>query len=413
MTAATRPAWFAESGAAAPATTVPAIVRAALYVYALSIPFEMPHRAIPLEIPTLMAFVFLGATLLAPSACYRRVGPAVWWFALHLWLVAACAVLAGVEERIALLKYLILLGQLLLLFWAGTNLLADPRVRRGALIALAVACAARALLQVLGIGATEREVWTGGTRVTVLGQNANLSAMILAAGLVALVGWRPAAAAQRALVPLRWLSAAAVGLAIIQSGSRGGLLCAAVGLLALGLHGSSPLHLARNVVVGTLTIAALGWGAWRSDMMRHRFEDAANEGHLAGRERIYPSALEMFVERPLLGWGPIANRMEIARRIDERKRAGRDAHNLLLELLTATGVAGALAFLAGLGLCLRGAWRARRGSDGAVPVAVLAAVLVGTVSGTWIAAKILWFALALAAGAGNDRAPAGTVPCAV
>ena len=75
-------------------------------------------------------------------------------------------------------------------------------------------------------------------------------------------------------------------------------------------------------------------------------------------------------------------------------------HNLLLELLSTSGVIGTIPFLIGLGLCLRGAWRARRGPVGLIPLAMLAAVLTGTLSGTWIISKILWLALAVALAAG-------------
>jgi O-antigen ligase len=72
----------------------------------------------------------------------------------------------------------------------------------------------------------------------------------------------------------------------------------------------------------------------------------------------------------------------------------RDAHNLVLELMTSTGVAGTIPFLIGLTLCVGSAWRARRTTRGVLPFAMLLAILTGTMSGTWIASKILWLVLA-------------------
>jgi O-antigen ligase len=136
-------------------------------------------------------------------------------------------------------------------------------------------------------------------------------------------------------------------------------------------------------------------GAFKDEMLRHRMEQAA-EGGLAGRERIYPALLAMISERPVIGWGPIENQVEIAVRIGELEQERRDAHNLVLELLSTTGIAGALPFLIGLLLVFRSAWRARRGGLGLLPLAFLLAAFTGTISGTWIAAKILWLAFALA-----------------
>ena len=133
----------------------------------------------------------------------------------------------------------------------------------------------------------------------------------------------------------------------------------------------------------------------RVEMMRNRFEEAAR-GSFAGRERIYPALLGMLVERPVLGWGPITNQFELAKRIEEKVKPRRDAHNLVLEVLTTTGFIGLIPFLTGLSLVALAAWRGRRGTYGVLPVALLVTMFMGTMSGTWIASKILWLAFACA-----------------
>lgn len=391
---------------AAARSSVNPLVRWTFYLFVLSIPFEMPHRTIPLEIPTLTGFAFLASTLLNPTACFRRIPAALVWFGVYLWVLALSTVVNVSDHPQMVLRLSVSMIQLVLIFWVGANLLADPRVRRGVLLALVVACAVRAGLQVTGVAATSHAVWTGGERVTALGQNANLSAIILSAGLITVIGLH--------LGALAWPLGLLMGLAIIQTGSRGGLLCAAVGLLAFLWQGRTPWIRLRTAALGFAAIGLLSWGAYRSDMMRSRFEQAAEEGQLAGRERIYPALLEMFGERPLLGWGPIDNQYEIARRIDERQKIRRDAHNLVLELLTTAGALGAFPFLIGLALCLRAAWRARHGPAGILPLALVGTVLMGTVSGTWIASKILWLALAHTLASDGPVGPLpAPPPCAV
>jgi O-antigen ligase len=127
---------------------------------------------------------------------------------------------------------------------------------------------------------------------------------------------------------------------------------------------------------------------------------AAEAGSLAGREHIYPAALDMISERPLLGWGPIENQFEIAARIGEEKKDRRDAHNIVLDLLSSTGILGTIPFLIGYALAVRGAWRARRGPYGILPLALMAVTFMGCMSGTWIASKILWLTLAIAIATG-------------
>lgn len=371
------------------------VLRLAFYLFVFSIPFELSDRiAIPLETPTFTGALFLLATFLHPSVAYRRIPAPVLWFTGYLWMFGLSTLVnRSGDHAMSVVELALQLLQLVLILWAASNLLRDRFVMRGVLITLAFACAVRAGMQVFGIGATTHAEWTGGVRTTFMGQNPNLSAIILSAGVITALHIRPRL--------ITWPAAALMGFAIIQTGSRGGLLCTAVGLLVLLWQGHTPWARVRSVLVGLVAVALLGFGAYRSEMLRTRFAEAATEHTLAGRERIYPAAWSMFLERPVLGWGPVENQVEIAQRIGERQQERRDAHNLLLELLSSTGLLGATMFLIGLGLCIRAAWRARRGSLHMFPLALLFAVLMGSVSGTWIASKTLWLALAIAVAAGS------------
>ncbi|MEX2156260.1 MAG: O-antigen ligase family protein [Gemmatimonadales bacterium] len=373
-------------------SAVNALVRAALYLFVLSIPFEIPQRSIPLEIPTLVGALFLLATLIQPSAAYRRIPGAVVWFVAYLWMFGLSTLVNRTEHSMIVLLQFLGLLQVTLILWAASNLLRHRQVMRGALLTLAFACAVRAGMQVFGIAASAQALWTGGVRLTVLGQNPNLSAIILSAGFITVLNLRPRL--------LAWPVAAMIGYAIIQTGSRGGLLCAVAGLLALLWQGRTPWARIRSMLYGLVVLGLLALGVWQSDMLRTRVQAATQEGSLAGRERIYPAAIEMISEKPLLGWGPTENQYEIGKRIGEAKKDRRDAHNILLELMSATGILGTIPFLVGLTLCIVSGWRARRGPLHMLPFALLATVLMGSISGTWLSSKILWLALAIALASG-------------
>jgi len=386
-----------QTGTSAPAappvvhtrSTVNVLVRLAFYLFVLSIPFEMPTRTIPIEIPTLTGCIFLLATIIQPGVIYRRIPGAILWFIGWLW-VFGLSTLVNQSEHVALIVIQFLSQlQLLLIGWACANMLRDRTTLRGTLLTFALAAALRAGMQILGIAATITPLWTGGYRTTILGQNPNLSAIILSAGLVTVLTLRPRIIA--------WPTAALIGLALIQTGSRGGLLCAVGGVTVLLLQGQ---HRVRSILFGLVALMLLGLAAWQSPMFRARLV-AADEGSLAGREHIYPATLEMISEKMWLGWGPTENQYEIGKRIGEEKKDRRDAHNIVLELLSATGIVGAVPFLTGMALVIVSAWRARKGALHLFPLAFLVTVLIGTISGTWIASKILWlaFSIALATGA--------------
>jgi O-antigen ligase len=391
---ATFPAYVASGERSA----VNPVLRIAFYLFILSIPFEMPNRIFPVEIPTITGAVFLLATILSPSASYRKIPGSVFWFFGYLWMFGLSTLVNTTIYTTLVLQLFLLMLQLVWIFWVASNLLRDRTVMRGVLITLAFAVTVRAGLQVLGIGATAHTVWTGGDRITAFGQNANLSAIIMSVGALILLNLRPKI--------LTWPIVPIIGLAIIQTGSRGGLMCLVLGLLVWAIgSGRTMAARLRGVVAGLVVLAVLGIGVWRSDMLRTRLLASAEQGSFAGRERIYPAAISMISERPVLGWGPIGNQFEIGARIGEEKKDRRDAHNLVLDLMSSTGLLGTIPFLIGYVLCWRSAWRARRGPYGILPLALLAVTFMGSMSGTWIAGKILWLTLSIAVATGATAPP--------
>jgi len=372
------------------------VLQAGLYLLVASIPFEYPDRSIPLEIPTLTGTIFLLGTLLHPRRCYGWVPAPVLWFGVYLLVFLLATVVGGEHVSEAVFEFIVVLQGVLVLLAAG-NLMRRETIAARAMATLVAACAIRASLPFIGFARTSSAVWTGGERVSALGQNANSAAMILAAGMVTLIGL--AFARQRGSL-MRLVLAAAIGgligFAVLETGSRGGLLALVGGVLVFALSANTLRVRLRNAAVGMLAIVLLIFGALHLPVMKNRWEDSMRTGNMAGREQLYPALWTMFLEKPLLGWGPVTNTYELAARIGERERPARAAHNIGLELLTATGLVGALPFLMGAWLCVRAAWRARRGLHGVLPLALCCSVFLSNMSGDWIASKLIWLVLAFA-----------------
>jgi O-antigen ligase len=387
-----------------PALAIHPIVVVALCVCLASFPFEFPLRTFRWEVPTMTTSLFLLTTLFQPRACYFSYIPgSIWWLGAYLYACALALSLKGFVSLPDTAQETILFIQALLFFWACANLLRHDGVARAALWSFVIACVVRAALPFMGIGRTGETVWTGGERITAFGQNANWSAKLLATAVVALVGLMYVH--PRAPHRFRWLALAAIaglGVAIVDTGSRGGLLALAVGLLAFAVgpsSGRSAWATVRNGLIGVASIAFLAFAAMRTEVMRNRFADTAETGNMAGREVLFPTLWGMFLERPWTGWGVANQRFELADRIAERNRLQRDTHNLVLETLTTAGILGTIPFFVALGLVVRGAWRARRGFHGIAPAALLAMHLVGAMSGNPITSKLFWLVCAYCLGA--------------
>jgi O-antigen ligase len=415
-----RPVLNAPVVAAEPRSLSPVamrIIHGAFYLFVASIPFEFSDRdatSFPIEIPTAVGALFLLTTFLAPVESFGRLSRAARWFLLYFYafLVAAAingrdhvaTIANGADYSTEVFKMLASLVELFLIFCVARNLMRSVAVTERALASFALACVVRAAMPFLGIMTTIHRVQTGGMRVSALGQNSNHAAMILGAGLIALVGlcygpyrrrwWR---------TPLT--GAPLVGLlayAVANTGSRGGILALAFGIVAFLFQGGSARVLARNIMLALLLIGAIAFAAYNSEVMRNRVEDTLETGTLTGRELIYPAVVGMIADRPLFGWGPANNKYELGLRLGERVRRRRGTHNSILEVLSATGFVSAVPFLMGTWLCLVGAWRARKGPDSTVPLALFVTAMASNMSGDWFITPLYWFALAYAQ-AGHDH----------
>lgn len=404
---------IAGAGAWAPRTSTPGVplpavagvwprtsaspARWGLYVFVFTIPFEWPAHTIPVDVPTLGAAAFVLSTLLDPKRCYGRLPAPLWFFLVYFWVFAATFTIGGGDYRADFIRQAVVLTEHLLVFVAAYNLLRDETIARRTLAVFALACVSLALLQLSGIVSPVPDEVAGSLkRGKALGQNANRAARIMGMGILVLLGLtygRTRSVLRPRLLVLPLVGALAT--AALQGGSRGGLLVLAVGLWAFTLGGRSLAVRLRNGGLVLVGVVALATAAATLPLMRARIEKAQS-GDLAGREEIFPAAWGMFLEQPLLGWGPTANKHELALRVPQHGYERRDTHNLGLELLTSTGLVGTIPFLTALALCLLAAWRARGGPQGILPFAMTLGLLAGNMAGNYLAFKLQWLVLAYA-----------------
>jgi O-antigen ligase len=392
------------------------LVRLTFYLFVFSIPFELPMFDLPLDVPRATGAVFIAATLLDPGV-YRRMPWVLPLFLVYLGIFIASFLINGAQYAGEATRLLVQLAQMMLLFWAAAQLLRTPRTAHAAMIAFASACALRAAVQVLRVPVLASVAESH--RATAFGQNANQSAMVLAAGMLVLISLqygRDTAWLRPRL--LAWPLLAVMAVALFETGSRGGIAAFTLGLVVFTTAVPGWRHKLQALALLIVAAGTFYLGASHSELMQKRLR-LAEQGNLAGREQIYPALLTMWTDRPIIGWGPIVNKYELGDRLAEPVRRRRGAHNLVLEVLTSTGLMGALFYLTAVSLCVVAAWRGRYGAYGALPLALLVTLLITNLSGDWPVAPLWWFALAFgvassaAAGAPPLQRLKERVPCAV
>jgi O-antigen ligase len=391
------------AGAARAGRTFHPLVRWAFYGFVFSLPFEYPNRSFAFEITMMSAAAFLATTIVQPRACFRAPPAGVWWLFGFLYAFGAAYVAGGGRDPEGTRKLFLLLVLIVLVVWVAGNLLRERRIRTGALVALGVSCLVLALLQLSNVANAAGDQLQ---RATVLGQNSNRTGRMLSLGMLAVIGLGYARRDRiRWLGKLAWGVVPVLGIAILQGGSRGALLALALALAVFALSGETFAAQVRHTAMTVLALVLLAWAAIASPLMQQRFAKA-EAGNLAGREKIFPAAWSMVRDRPLLGWGPGNNKDELAvrLRLPPQLHASRDTHNLVLEVLTSTGIVGGVFYLLAIAFCARNAWRARRGTEGLVPAAMMVAMIAGNMSGNYLMYVPYSFVLAYAWASGAEDA---------
>jgi O-antigen ligase len=369
------------------------------YLFIFSIPFLSVELGFGSSLSSLVGYVFALATLLKPRLCYKRIDKALWFFGIYLLiyvLFGLWTILDLPDSSVALANLQAVvrtLLQLFVLFWISTNLLADDRVARKTLFTFAAGCIVLAILQTAGFAG---EVESVEGRETAFGTNPNVIADLLGLGLLALIAlaYGQQKINGRARV-LFWLFSAILFLGIVRTGSRGAIVGVVAGCSVFVIQRTNLFRRLRLGVIVVLSLIFVVIASYNIESVRERWERTFAEGDTAGRDEIFDQGVEMFLEKPILGWGPVYHQIELAQRVHYPGYA-RDFHNLYLHLLTEVGVLGSVPFFAGIFLCCWCAWKARKTSQGIAPLAMLVNILIISLVGTPITDRTFWLVLAYA-----------------
>ncbi len=386
------------------------LTRASFYAFIFWIPLEtifvFQGEDSPVTVSRLLGLLLIGLSVLTRRVCYRRFPAGFWMVAWYFAIFSLSRLWVPSELDKRFFEEQMTLFQMVILFLLSINLLSDAdfRARIFRFYGWWMTVVAAAL--VLGVFGDPFQVPEG--RSTILDQDPNVAAGYFALGALCIAGDARLFAA-RGFLPRVSASIAALStliVAILHTGSRGGLVVLFVGLLALLFCGGKSARRERYVITGLILLLFAGMlflEFQKGTSLALRLEQSFRKGDTAGRTGIWRIALAMFLERPLLGYGGANNVSTLGGHLN---LVSRDTHNLFLAILTEVGLIGAVPFILAL---LRALWKSafhgRRSGD-ALPFALMASLLVINMSLTGYHQKLFWifFAAAVACGVEHDAA---------
>jgi O-antigen ligase len=372
------------------------LIRWLFYAFVFLLPYETAGEGW-LEPTTILGALLLLSTLLQPGLFLRWPSKGYWCFFIYLYIFAALSATEPSALRSLTVLNVFLLTQLTILGWIALSVMRDEKVAERALVSFAAGCALLALLQLTGIAGRPVDDQAVIIRITAFGFHPNNLARILMLGLLALIGLtfgRPQSLFRPSIICLPFI--ALIVAALLQTGSRGALLALTSGLMTLILRKGDAWVKVRNACGLLVLLGLFVFAVSQSDIMSARFENTIEQGDVARRDLIYPAAWQMFLEKPLLGWGPINSTFELGTRLGHLDEETKNPHNLILFGLVSTGLIGAMPLFVGIGLASHKAWKSRHGVQGILPLAMIVAVFVANMSGLWLFNKLHWLVMAYA-----------------
>jgi O-antigen ligase len=391
--------------------SLPLFVRSVYYLFVFSLPFgSLNSESFSTHIfslPKVIGYILFAVALAQPHWGLRNNPKPFWYFWIYILAFFFVTALQDPEYQPASLDRLAQVIQLLILFRICYNLMLGKRMLDHTVVVLVASCATAAMLGFLGIGAAAFATAHAGDRYGFLSDDPNSTGAFFGLGFIAAVSLgHERRDLSRITRRTAWAAAAILLASTLRTASRTALVALAAALLCLVLKKKGRL------LAGVLLLLLLGLLialSLRLPVVEYRMQETLVYGNTSQRTDLFFEALRMFVEKPLFGWGPTVNVIELGHRFGF---VHLDTHNLYTWVLTETGLVGGGPYIFALLLTLTLAWRARSSSQGILPFSLLVFLLFFNMGITWFNYKQFWVVLAYACASQREvamRRPVGAV----
>lgn len=380
--------------------SVPKALRWSFLLFVATLPLEslsLPYISSgTLSLPRLCGVILFLSYLLHAGLPFKLNLPPVprqfWWFGLYFLAYVSTGLSLSDESVREYVTRVMTLAQLFVLLWIAYDLLQNLAFARNCLVGFALSCALvaiGALLEIPGFTVVREE------RLTAANFNPNELAALMNYAAIVLINfclnegrW---SAKRKLIVGILVLPVLAL---VVASGSRSAIAALAIGLLWFFIPQSKGKSKIVLVGVAFVFIAGFIYLVVRDPATSQRLERTFEEGETAGRWEIWEEAVGMISAKPMLGWGGRDAFNELGNRLGLGGKT-KDAHNLILYLLIEVGLVGSIPFFTAVWLCVRDAWKGRKGHLGYLCLALLTTALLHNMAHSGIRIKIFWLILGL------------------
>lgn len=218
-----------------------------------------------------------------------------------------------------------------------------------------------AICQFAGIGVSEIEVERGveGVRTATLGANANGTARVVSIAILfsAIVATGGITMKNKYFLAGIFLASGFCFLALVRTGSRGGLLMCVLAVACVVLTARSlPRKILSLLVIGLIGVIIIAF-VLNNQTMMDRINKAVYENDTGGRDRIREVCMYLWSQAKWLGYGCLVHKFIIGSEVGILQRA---THNTFLYAMMSGGICGSIFYFITLGTAGWKAFRIRK-----------------------------------------------------
>lgn len=379
------------------------ITRIFFYLFIFSIPYETLNiEGITnsyFSLAKMIGYFFLLFVMLEPHKSFRNIPKPFWFFVAYQIIFIVRGYLMNSIYFPMITTRLIQQIQMIILFLIVYNMFYYSNLIKGAFLSYVISCISVVALQLMGI-MTKIVPSHNTIRETVMSQNTNKYGALLAFALVIIFAFISGTKtkASRYYLALVWGVFAIVAMGLMKTGSRGAMLATFAGIIIYFFNKEKMKRKLHYWILIIIAIIIFSQIFRYSRVSVNRWEETINQGSLSKREIIIPAAWKMFLEKPIIGYGPVKHLyvLGIRLQVGAFREYGRflDTHNLFLWKLTETGLIGFIPFIIAIWLCFKAALASRNGPQRNLPLALFITLMFINSSITFFNHKMHWVILA-------------------
>ncbi|WP_319586145.1 O-antigen ligase family protein [uncultured Desulfobulbus sp.] len=379
---------------------IPWIVEILLIVFLFAIPFESINVLGSDKGSTVSRIIgmILFASYIVTKGRYGKIPKALIYFAVYYFFVTLRITFTNVVDYSEQYRVLLTMLQMIAMTFITYDLFKHEYLRKDFIAAFGLSCGLLAILTFFGLATTNIET-DYGDRVSAFGENANKFGQLMAISIIMFLSiWLERKKYHLLVFIGSLISAPFCMWALINSGSRGSLVGLLSGLFVWFIFSSFVLKKNKTSLIKQIAVILIvGIGIFAvyqfSDVAQYRWNLTFQTYDTGERTDIFYAASDMFLEKPIYGWGSVALTRELGSRLGLQSR---DTHNILLWVILEVGLLGGIPWIFGVWGCVKNSISAATKLHDPLPIMLATTVLICGMSSNNFQKKTLWLILAFA-----------------